>query len=304
MQLKVVLLGTASAMPTFERSLSSAVIMRGNEVLVFDAGEGMQRNFIKAGIGTNRKTKIFITHMHSDHCVGLLGLLQTMSLQNRDMSLQLYGPEQIGDFINSNMRLLNFGLTFPLTVATVNEGIVVEEKDYVVKTKLAKHSVKTYSYCLEERERPGTFYPEKAKALGIPEGNLWHRLQHGEDIEFKGKIIRSEEVTGPKRKGRKIGVSGDTRPDDSLVEFFRDCDLLIFDSTYGEDHKDKAAENMHSTAKEAATLAAKANVKKLVLTHFSARYEDASVLVKEALEIHPDVVAAEDLLAIEVPYPQ
>jgi ribonuclease Z len=264
----------------------------------------MQRNFIKAGIGTNRKTKIFITHMHSDHCVGLLGLLQTMSLQNRDMSLQLYGPEQIGDFINSNMRLLNFGLTFPLTVATVNEGIVVEEKDYVVKTKLAKHSVKTYSYCLEERERPGTFYPEKAKALGIPEGNLWHRLQHGEDIEFKGKIIRSEEVTGPKRKGRKIGVSGDTRPDDSLVEFFRDCDLLIFDSTYGEDHKDKAAENMHSTAKEAATLAAKANVKKLVLTHFSARYEDASVLVKEALEIHPDVVAAEDLLAIEVPYPQ
>lgn len=304
MQLKVVLLGTASAMPTYERGLSSTAIVRGNEVLVFDAGEGMQRNFIKAGIGTNRKTKIFITHMHSDHCVGLLGLLQTMSLQNRDMPMQLYGPEQIGDFIYSNMKLLNFGLTFPLTIATVNEGIVVEEEDYVVKAKLANHSVKCYSYCMEEHERPGTFYPEKAKALGIPEGNLWHRLQHGEDVEFNGEIIKSEEVTGSKRRGRKIGISGDTRPDDNLIEFFRDCDLLIFDSTYGEEHKEKAAENMHSTAKEAAMLAVKANVKKLVLTHFSARYEDASVLLKEALEIHPDIVAAEDLLTMEVPYIQ
>ncbi|MEM2759579.1 MAG: MBL fold metallo-hydrolase, partial [Nitrososphaerales archaeon] len=137
MQLKVFLLGTASAMPTYERGLSSVALVRGNEVLLFDAGEGMQRNFIKAGIGTNRKMKVFITHMHSDHCVGLLGLLQTMTLQNRDMPIQLYGPEQIGDFINSNMKLLNFGLTFPLTVRAVSEGIISQEKDYVVRAKLA-----------------------------------------------------------------------------------------------------------------------------------------------------------------------
>jgi ribonuclease Z len=264
----------------------------------------MQRNFLKSGIGINRKTKVFITHMHSDHCVGLLGLLQTMSLQNRDMPVQLFGPEQINDFIQGNMKLLNFGLTFPLTISAVSEGIVVEEKDYVVKAKLAKHSVNSYSYCVEERARPGIFYPEKAKALGIPEGSLWHRLQHGQDIELKGKIVKSEEVTGPMRRGRKIGISGDTRPDDTLIEFFRDCDVLIFDSTYGDDHSEKAAENMHSTAREAAAIAAKANVKKLVLSHFSARYEDASVLVREAMEVHPNVIAAEDLLTIEVPYEQ
>lgn len=304
MQLKVVMLGTASAMPAYERGLSSTAIVRGNELLLFDAGEGMQRNFLKSGIGINRKTKVFITHMHSDHCLGLLGLLQTMSLQNRDMAMEIHGPEQIGDLIYNNMKLLAFGLTFPLTINMVREGIMVEEKDYVVRAKLAKHSIQNYSYCLEERERPGIFHPEKAKALGIPEGRLWHKLQHGEDVEFDGKVVRSEEVTGPKRKGRKIGISGDTRADESLIEFFKGCDLLVFDSTYGEEHREKAAENMHATAKEAAILAAKAGVKKLVLSHFSARYEDVNVLVREAKEIHPDVVAAADLLTIEVPYDQ
>jgi ribonuclease Z len=284
--------------------LSSLAIVRGSEVLLFDAGEGMQRNFLESGIGTNRKTKIFITHMHSDHVIGLLGLLQTMALQNRDMPVQLYGPDVLRDFMESNMKLLNFGLTFPVTFSAVGEGVVVEESDYVVKAKLAEHSVKSYCYCLEERERPGVFYPEKAQKLGIPKGGLWHKLQHGEQIEFNGRIVKSEEVTGPKRKGRKIGISGDTRINDELADFFRDCDLLIFDSTYGEDHKDKASENMHSTAKEAAELAAKAKVKKLVLTHFSARYDDTSVLVKEASEAHQNVVAAEDLMAIEVPYEQ
>ena len=304
MQLKVILLGTASAMPTYERGLSSTAIVRGGEVMLFDVGEGAQRNFLKSGIGTNRRMKVFITHMHSDHCVGLLGLLQTMSLQNRNMPMQLYGPEQINDFIHNNMKLLNFGFTFPITINTVSEGIVVEESDYVIKAKLANHSIKNYSYCIEERERPGIFYPEKAKTLGIPEGNLWHKLQQGEDVEFNDKIIKSEEVTGPKRNGRKIGISGDTRPDDNLIEFFHDCDLLIFDSTYTDEHKEKAKDNMHSTAREAATLAVKSNVRKIILSHFSARYEDVNLLAKEAMEIHSNVVTAEDLLTIEVSYDQ
>jgi ribonuclease Z len=304
MQLKIIFLGTSSAMPSSKRSLSSLAVVRGSEVLIFDAGEGMQRNFLQSGIGTNRKTKIFITHMHSDHVLGLLGLLQTMALQNREMPVQIYGPDVLRDFIETNMKLLSFGLTFPVTFSAVNEGVVVEENEYVVKAKLAEHSIKTFAYCLAEHERPGIFYPEKAEKLGIPKGGLWHKLQYGEQIEFNGKIIKPEDVTGPKRKGRKIGISGDTRINDGLADFFRDCDLLIFDSTYGEDHKDKAAENMHSTAKEAASVAAKAGVKKLVLTHFSARYEDVSILVKEASEIHPDVVAAEDLVVIEIPYEQ
>ena len=302
MQLKTVFLGTSAAVPSSTRGLSSVAIVRGNEVLIFDAGEGMQRNFLASGIGTNRKTKIFITHMHSDHVVGLLGLLQTMALSNRDMPMQLFGPEVLRDFLETNMKLLNFDFTFPVSFSPVSEGIVLEEPDYVVKAKSSEHLVKSYCYCIEERERPGVFYPDKAKKLGVPEGGLWHKLQHGEQVEFNGRIIKSEEVTGPKRKGRKIGISGDTRPNDGLADFFRDCDLLIFESTYGEDHRDKAAEHLHSTAKEAAELAVKARVKKLVLTHFSARYDDVSVLVKEASEVHPNVTAAEDLMDVEIPY--
>lgn len=304
MQLRVVFLGTSSATPTFNRGLTSTAVVRGGELLIFDAGEGMQRNFLKSGIGINRKTKVFITHMHSDHCIGLLGLLQTMSLQNRDMPMEIYGPEEIKEFIDVNKKLLRFGLTFPLTVYSVSNGMNIEERDYIVKVREAKHSIKSYSYCIEERDRPGMFYPDKARALGVPEGRLWHRLQHGEDIELNGKKIRSKDVTGPVRRGRKIGISGDTRPDDDMIEFFRNCDLLIFDSTYSDEHKEKADENMHSTSREAATIAKKASVKKLVLSHFSARYDDVNVLVNQALEVHPNVVAAEDLMSLEIPYDQ
>jgi ribonuclease Z len=172
----------------------------------------------------------------------------------------------------------------------------------MVKAKLAEHSVNSFCYLLEEDARPGVFYPEKAEKLCIPKGGLWHKLQYGEEVEFNGRVVRPEEVTGPRRRGRKIGISGDSRTNDSLADFFHGCDLLVFDSTYGEEHREKAAEHMHSTAKEAAMLAAKAGVKKLVLTHFSARYDDVSGLVKEAKEIHSDVSAAEDLMAIDIPY--
>lgn len=302
MQLKIIFLGTSSAMPNAKRSLSSVAVVRGSEVLLFDAGEGMQRNFLQSGIGTNRKMKIFITHMHSDHVIGLLGLLQTVSLQNRDEPVHLYGPEVLKEFVESNMKLLNFGLTFQVTFTLVNEGLVVEEKEYVVRAKLAEHSIRSYCYCLEERERPGEFFPEEAKKLGIPKGHMWHKLQYGETVEIDGKKISPGQVTGPSRRGRKIGISGDTRTNDGLADFFRNCDLLIFDSTYGDEHADKAEENMHSTARAAAELAAKSGVRKLVLTHFSARYDDVSVLVKQASEVHHDVIAAEDLMAVEVPY--
>ncbi len=302
MQLRVVFLGTSAAMPAAKRGLSSVAVMRGAEVFLFDAGEGMQRNFLQAGIGINRKMRVFITHMHSDHVTGLLGLFQTMNLQSRELPVELYGPEPLGEFLESNSRHLNFRLSFQFTFTPVRESVLVEDKEYVVRAAPAEHSIRAYSYCIEEHERPGVFYPEKAEKLGIPKGRLWHKLQHGEQVELGGRVIKPEEVTGPKRKGRKIGISGDTRANDLLVEFFRNCDLLVFDSTYGEDHREEAYENTHSTARQAAELAVKAGVKKLVLTHFSARYDDASVLVREAAEVHPNVVAAEDLMVVEVPY--
>lgn len=302
--MQMVFLGTSSAAPTIQRGLSSIAIMRDGELLLFDAGEGMQRNFIKAGLGMNRKMKVFVSHMHADHCVGLLGLLQTMALQGRERRLDVYGQPRLKEFLIENMRIINFGLTFDVAIHTIEqEGVVVEENDYRVLCCEAKHSVPSLSFKLEELDRPGAFDVERVKKMGIPQGELYSRLQHGQDIEYMGKAVRSRDVVGPSRPGRKIGISGDTRPTDKLAKFFSGCDILVFESTYAHDKLQKALETSHSTATEAATLAKQAGVKKLFLTHFSARYDDPSQLVSEAKAIHDDVEAAEDLKVVEIPYP-
>ncbi len=301
--MQLVFLGTSSATPTIERGLSSLALMRGSELLLFDAGEGMQRNFIKAGLGMNRKMKIFISHMHADHCVGLLGLLQTMALQGREKSVDIYGEPRVKEFLEENMRIINFGLTFEVVVHKVKkQGVVVKEDDYQVTCCKASHSIPSLAYCLEEFDRPGAFDIKEAKRLRIPEGQLYSKLQHGHDITYKGKKIISSQVVGSPRKGRKIGISGDTRPTDNLAKFFRGCDVLVFESTYSQDKQQKAIENWHSTATEAATIAKKAGARRLFLTHFSARYDETSMLVKEASAVHPNVEAAEDLKIAEVSY--
>jgi ribonuclease Z len=303
--MQLVFLGTSSGVPTVRRGLSSIALMRGAELLLFDAGEGMQRNFIKAGLGMNKKMKIFITHMHADHCVGLLGLLQTMELQGRDKSVDIYGEPRLEEFLRENMRIIGFRLTFDIIVHKIeNEGLVVRERDYQVSCCQALHSVPSFAYCLEEFDRPGIFNVTEARKLGIPEGNLYSKLQRGEDIVYGGKTIRASHVVGPPRKGRKIGISGDTRPTDKLARFFKDCDLLVFESTYSRGKQEKAIENAHSTAAEAATIAKNAKVDKLLLTHFSARYDETSLLVKEASAIHYNVEAAEDLKVVKISYKQ
>ncbi len=303
--MRLVFLGTSSAVPTANRGLSSIALVRGAELLLFDAGEGMQRNFIKAGLGTNRKMKIFITHMHADHCIGILGLLQTMGLQGREKSVDIYGEPRLEEFLRENMRIINFRLTFDIIVRKIEKGgVVVREKDYQVSCCETLHSVPSFAYCLEEFDRPGTFDISEAKRLGIPEGELYGKLQHGQNIIYEGKTIKSAQVVGPPRKGRKIGISGDTRPTEELVKFFKGCDLLVFESTYGRDKQEKAIENGHSTAWEAASIAKTAKVDKLFLTHFSARYDETSVLVKEATTIHKNVEAAEDLKVIRISYKQ
>jgi ribonuclease Z len=301
--MRLIFLGTSAAAPTPNRGLSSIALVRGSELIIFDAGEGMQRNFIKAGLGMNRKMKIFITHMHADHCVGLLGLLQTMSLQGRQRHVDIYGQPQVAEFIKENMRIINFRLTFDINIHIINgEGTVVKEKDYQVSCSDAFHSVPAYSYCLTEFDRPGKFDIIEAKRLGIPEGELYRNLQEGNDIVVEGKTITSNQIIGPSRKGRKIGISGDTRPTDKLKSFFKDCDLLVFESTFSHDKYEQAIESFHSTAKEAASLANASSVRKLYLTHFSARYHETSKLVKEAAEMHRSVQAAEDLKIVEIPY--
>jgi ribonuclease Z len=301
----LVFLGTSSATPTRERGLSSIALLRGSELLLFDAGEGMQRNFIKAGLGMNKKMKIFISHMHADHSVGLLGLLQTMALQGRQRSIDIYGEPKVEEFLLQNMRIINFGLTFDIIIHKIeNEGVIAKESDYQVLCCEAKHSIQSLAFCLEEFDRPGAFNVNEARRIGIPEGEMYSELQHGRDIIYKGKKIRSDQIVGPSRRGRRIGISGDTRPTEKLARFFHGCDVLVFESTYSQEKLNKAIENCHSTATEAATIAKEACVKKLFLTHFSARYDETSLLVNEAKAIHGNVEAAEDLKTIEIPYPE
>jgi ribonuclease Z len=267
---------------------------------MFDAGEGAQVAFQKAKLGWNKKIRILVTHLHGDHCVGILGLLQTMSLQNRTESVDIFGPHGIEEFIAANLKILNFGLTFPVRIMRIKKGLLFEDPGYTIHVCEAEHSIPAYSYLFIEKDKPGKFYPEKAKKMGIPEGKLWRELQNGNDITIGDKLVRPSDVMGEKRRGRRIGISGDTRPTKKLEEFFKDCDYITFDSTYSDILRDKAVENYHSTAKEAAELAKKAGVSNLILTHFSARYEDEEQLVKEAETIHDSVFAAKDLLEIDI----
>lgn len=293
-------MGTSAAQPTAERGMTCICLVLDREILMFDAGEGAQIAFSKSKLGWNKKIKIFVTHLHGDHCVGILGLLQTMSLQNRTESVDIYGPTGIEEFIAANLKILNFGLTFPVRITRIKEGIVFEDSSYSIHVCEAEHSIPAYSYLFTEKDKPGKFYPQKAKELGIPEGKLWHELQNDTKIKVGEKTIKPSDVMGEKRRGKKIGISGDTRPTRKLEEFFKDCDYMTFDSTYSDTLRDKAKENYHSTAKEAAELAKRARVSNLILTHFSARYEDAEELVNEAKTIHDSVIAAKDLLEINI----
>lgn len=298
--MKLVFLGTSAAQPTENRGLSCICLEREGEIIMFDAGEAAQISYLKSGLGWNKKMKIFVTHLHGDHCIGLLGLLQTMTMQHRTEALEIYGPSGIEEFISANIKVLNFGLSFSVIITIVEDGIVFDSKIYSIYACKANHSVTTYSYLFVEKDKPGRFYIEKAKALAIPEGKLWNQLQNGMEIKIEGRIILPEQVLGEKRPGKKIGISGDTMPTKELEKFFENCDYLVFDSTFLDETADKAQETCHSTAKQAAMLGKNAKVKNLILTHFSARYKDETRHLEEAKQIHQSVIAAKDFLEIEI----
>ena len=298
--MKLVFLGTSAAQPTEKRGLSCICLEREGEILMFDAGEAAQIAYMKSGLGWNKKMKLFVTHLHGDHCVGILGLLQTMSMQNRTEPLEIFGPKGIDEFLGANIKVLNFGLPFSILINIVNEGKIFENKKYLIHATKANHSITAFSYLFEEKDKPGRFNVKKAKELGIPEGELWNQLQNGQEITNNQTIIKPEQVLGEKRPGKKIGISGDTMPTKKLEEFFLGCDYLVFDSTFIDEEKQRALDTCHSTAKQAAELGKNAKVKNLILTHFSARYKDEIQHKNEAEKIHNSVITARDLLEVEI----
>ncbi len=302
-KLSVTFLGTSSAAPTNYRGLPAIAIRREGHVILMDCGEGVQRQVLAQSIGLGKDMTILITHLHGDHVTGLLGLLQTMSLAQRRKPVVIVAPAKLLRWLEVSSDLLNFGLTFPIRFVAARPGVVLRTPEFKVRAARASHSVEAFSYLVEELGRPGVFHPEKAKALGVPEGRLWSALQKGRSVTVGGRKVSSSEVAGPPRPGRRIGYSGDTRPSPRLARFFEGCDLLIFDSTFRGSDRDKALERMHSTCVEAAGLAKEAGVRRLALTHFSARYTSATALLREARKVFHDTVAAADGLTLAVDYP-
>ncbi len=303
MSLCVIFLGTAGSVPTPSRSLPAILIRRKGEQLMFDCGEGVQRQIILARTGFHRKMKIFVSHMHGDHVLGLPGLVQTMALMDRERKLEIYGPQGMKRFFEAIRETVQFALTFPVEIHEIEEaGVVCDEKEYTVEAVWTDHVIPSLAYALQEKPRPGKFYPERAKSLGISEGPLWSRLQHGHEAKLPdGRVIKPEQVVGSNRPGRKVVYTGDTRPFKSLPKFAAGADLLIHDSSFDDELAERAQEDGHSTPSQAAEDAKKAEAKQLVLTHISARYDDTKVLVEQAQRIFRNTRVAEDFMKIEIP---
>lgn len=303
MSLQITFLGTAASIPTSTRALSCVAVKRQGELFLFDCGEGTQKQMIQAKLGFNRRTRVFITHMHGDHVLGLPGLLQTMSLLGRDKPLQVFGPKGIISFIEAMVSTVEFSLSFPVEACEVEDGgLVTKTKEYEVRAAWAEHSVPCLAYALTEKPRAGSFHTEKAVTLGVPKGPLWHKLQEGKKVKLPdGRTIEPLDVLDPPRLGRKIVVVGDTKPTNRIAKLARGADVLVHEATFAEELAERAEEDLHSTPRGAALVAKKAKVKLLVLTHISARYGDTRVLLEEARKIFPNTVVAEDFMKIELP---
>lgn len=304
MSLSLKFLGTSASRPTVERGLSCIALIREGETLMIDCGEGTQRQMMRYGISF-ALGDLFFTHFHTDHFLGFLGLLRTLTLQARAEPLRVWGPKGLQAMLKRAEGLGVERLSFPLEVTEVTPGTAIARKGYVMLPFGVEHRAQqAVGYALIEEERRGRFNPDLARDLGIPEGPLWGKLHKGEVVTLPdGRAVDPATLVGPTRNGRRVVITGDTRPCDATVEAAAGADLLVHESTFGDEEAARAAETGHSTAREAGTVAARAGARKLVLTHFSARYSrDPSDLEREAREVFPAVTSARDGMEIEVPY--
>jgi ribonuclease Z len=304
MSLALRLLGTSATRPTVERNVSSIAVVREGETLLFDCGEGTQRQMMRYGVSFGFED-IFFTHFHTDHVIGVIGLLRTMALQGRTERLRLWGPRGAARTLK---RAEDFGmdrLTFGLEVTELEPGQRVERGDYAIVPFPVDHrGARAFGYALVEHDRKGRFNPDLARELGIPEGPMWGEIHRGRAVTLPdGRVIEPHVLVGLPRPGRKLVITGDTRPCAATVEASRGADLLVHEATFGDEESARAVETGHSTAREAATVAKEAAVGTLVLTHFSARYSrDAGELGKEAREVFERTVVGKDGFEIEIPY--
>lgn len=300
-QLRIIFLGTGGSWPTVKRNVSSIAVKRGSEIILFDCGEGTQRQFQQSNLSYMQISKIFITHFHGDHFLGIPGLIQTMQLNDRDKPLHIYGPKGMVGLTNQLLTLGYFRPSYKIIAHDITDGEEIKFDDYSISALKVSHNVPALAYSVKEFQRAGKFNKSKALKLGIPEGPLFSKLQKGQTITLpNGQKITSDMILGPSRKGRKIVISGDTKPCDQMIGFSEDADILIHEGTFDIRLQDIAKEYGHTTAAQAAEIAKKARVEKLFLVHISPRYLDYHVLEDEARSVFPHSYAPKDFQEVEV----
>ncbi len=302
MDLRLVFLGTAGAVPTVDRGPSGLLIVRGGDRYLVDCGEGTQRQLMRS-VGLARIDKIFLTHLHGDHYLGLPGLLKTLSLQAREEKLELYGPSGTEEIFQIAHRMFGrFG--FPVEIVEVTGGTVVRGDGFDMRATRTDHGLPSLAWALVEEERPGRFHPERARELGVTPGPDFRRLQCGESLVLpSGDVVEPEQVMDEPRSGRTVVISGDTRPCEGVAELARGATVLVHDSTFTEEERSRATETRHSTAREAASIAAASGVGTLVLTHISSRHSTRDLL-REARAVFPRTILPADLDHLAIPYPE
>jgi ribonuclease Z len=301
--LTVTLLGTSAAVPSVDRNVSALAVQREGETILFDCGEGTQRQMMRYGVSFAFQ-EIFFTHYHADHLLGVTGLLRTLGLQDRSAPVRLYGPRGAQRILTAAVELGIERNRFEVNIVEVAAGQTLGRGDYAIVVFETDHRADTVGYALVEHPRLGRFNPDRARELGIPEGPLWGRIHKGETIELPdGRRIAPAELVGEPRRGRKFVYTGDTRPCASVVQAASEADLLVHEATFGEEERARAVETGHSTAAQAAEVARQAGVRRLVLTHLSPRYtRDAPELLAEAKAVFPETVVARDGLTLDVPF--
>jgi len=293
--MEITFLGTGGSYPTRFRNVPAIAVQVKEDLLLLDCGEGTQRQFMQSNVSFMKVKKIFITHFHGDHFLGLPGLLQTMAFNNRIDSLEIYGPEGIEKLLDGIFSLGFWKPSFKIIAKSIVPNDTLQFEGYSVSAELAEHTIPDYAYKIKEEDRRGHFDTEKCKALGI-KGKDFSYLESNGFIIKNGKKILLKEVTGNSIVGKSLVYTGDTVPSDRIIKFSNNVDVLIHEASVTKDLENKANEYGHSSSSQAAEIAVKANAKQLILTHISPRYEDSTPLLEEALPIMKNTKLAEDFL--------
>ena len=306
MNLEAFVLGCGGMMPLPYRHLTSVLLRRDGDLFLFDCGEGTQVSLKRLNLKWKKIDGIFISHTHADHVTGLPGILMLNSQVDRTEPLYIYGPPKIREYVETSRQVLDMYINYPIVVKEITAPCVVHQgKDFYIRAFPLQHTKTCVGYTLEELDRPGEFNLEKAKELGVPMGPLFGKLQKGEDITLEnGTVVKSEDVMGKPRSGRKFSFVTDTMYLPSIAGEVKGSDLIICEGMFADDCADQAKEKKHMTARQAATIARDAAAKKMAMIHYSPRYTDREleVLLKQAQEVYPEAILSKDRMIFELPY--